>query len=138
MAITFNTDPKYANETNCFLKSGSGRFDAYQRSASGVIVESQGAAGTISFASIDATADVRARTNFAGYTIGGQLSGVNTVDGCRAACIGDDQCVAFSMKLSTRACFLKSAVGPSVADPDYLSATKRQMSVPPTMIPVDQ
>lgn len=139
-AFTFNADDKIKSGPNCFLKSGTGRLEAYRFAISGQVLRNgEEAPQEFRFGAIDPTQDVVQGVRFDGNDLAANLFGINSLGECRQACIDENQCGAFTYRTATRICTLKSEAGTSRQSKGYVSGTKRIIRIPLTgVIPIGE
>lgn len=123
-AFTFNNNPAHADDDNCFIKRGFDTVDAYSLAISGLILdEGEEEVPVYEVRTIDITQDVMQNTSLSPQ--GPATSGVRTVNACRAACIADRSCTAFTYRTSRRQCWLMEDDGREVSASGYVSGIKR-------------
>lgn len=139
-AFTFNADPKVKSGPNCFLKSGTGRLEAYRYAISGrVLRNGEQPAEAYTFGAIDPTNDVTQGLRYTGLDMTTGTGGINSLSECRQACIEEDRCAAFTYRTATRTCSLKSVAGSSRQSKGYVSGLKRYITIPLSdVIPIEE
>ncbi|HEY4201355.1 MAG TPA: PAN domain-containing protein [Devosiaceae bacterium] len=132
--FTFNANPNIKRGPNCYLKYHVTHPQAYADAVSGVLVAADEEVESFDVDTIDPSS-VLAKTGLTGPNIDTSLSdGIITAGPCRAACLGDDECRAFTFDANLKQCFLKGEAGQQVANPNLSSGIKRVVRFSPVSV----